>query len=51
MIMRAILTPSIQQVRYLKDLQNICTQSMDTKPDFNDNLSDINFDRDLVDEK
>ena len=43
-----LLAPLIQQIRELRDFLNLHTKCMDRKPNFNNDLSDIVCDKDLV---
>ena len=43
-----LLAPPIQQIREIKDFLNLCTKCMDLKPNFNNDLTDIICDKDLV---
>ena len=43
-----MLAPLTQQIRELRDFLNLHTKSMDRKPNFNNVLSDIICDKDLV---
>ena len=40
--------PLIQQIREIRDFLNLCTNFMDPKPNFNNDLTDIICDKDLV---
>ena len=45
---RDLLAPLIQQIREIRDFLNLCTKCMDPKPNFNNDLTDIICDKDLV---
>ena len=43
-----ILVPLIQEIREIRDFLNLRTKCMDPKPNFNNDLTDIICDKDLI---